>query len=252
MATKVDDIHSTLNGDLNIKIDEIHRLMTTFRELDSSPRLPPAYPESSYSRKSTSEQAVRPKRDEVKPLSVNTSKDSTSSYYTYSMEKISNSLDVHDDSNGLQGDNDSALRAESWYERPESWLTTLDTSREVKEEGTLPQYEKYRSPTSNRHSLPSPVSSTSVSRTHSDSSRKASQATLSMLPPAALSNEKIPTDKDSTEKIPVKDAKKDYDLLIPPESDLSFAMQLKVATTEAEQAQFEKDLFGNTAVLCEA
>jgi len=63
-----------------------------------------------------------------------------------------------------------------------------------------------------------------------------------MLPPALL----------PVEKIPVVEAKNDYNRLLSPESELSPVMQLKVNTTESEQNAFEKELFGDCAVLCEA
>jgi hypothetical protein len=257
MANKVDDIHTTLNGDLNVKIDEIHHLMMSMRAMEQTPRLTPESPES-LGKKSVSELSYRPKREEVRPVSFNTSRelprDSSLTYPPYSTENVSRGFDVHDALNGLQLDTDFRPRAESWSQRPESWLVSRDSGRDSNAYETLPEYQRYRSPVgyrSNRNSLPSPAEiSPTMYRTNSDASRTHSQGTLQLPPPT------LPV--ESTEKIPVSspkkeyDPKKDYEKLLSKDSELSPAMQWKITATEAEHLAFKRDLFNDSAVLCEA
>lgn len=246
MADKVDDMHNKLNGDLNLKIDEMHHLMLSMASIESSPRIWPTRSESiASSAGAPLEEAQRAHLNSLatsslKPpdRSTHTTKRVRSPEDTTELEEIKYASWPLAPKSSV-----GRSRTEPSLDRRESDLIPFGGCMSGFEEAP-PRYEKSRIglPISPRNSSgSSQYLGTDRDRRPSDISLPMTPGSPTMLPPPAL---EVDSESFATET-PVDH----FPLVTATETN---RMHGKTATTtESQHHAFEKAIFQDAAVLCE-
>ena len=245
VALQINDMHNRLNGDLDVKIDEIHLVMLSLQASmqQNSPMIWPSRTESIASRRSSSgSPELRPKRaptyssvSEVKERESLTSY--PSSRYPQTPQKTP---ELSDSEFSVQSPTSSsrASKQQSYNPRESS---ILPSEFQYRLRDAPPGYEKDRrvSNRSDGSALYSPRTSSRRSDLHF---RKSSLEPLSptMLPPAAMT-----PDSDPSRSRP-----ESYDHSADSRGSQSTVQPCHFATPE-EQERLERNIFTEAAVLCE-
>lgn len=238
MANKVDDIHSQLNGGLNVKIDEIHHLMLSMASIsvDSSPRLRPItsregsignrdFALGHFSRASTLAMEA-PEYSEPRnqyPLSPAQTPELKGGDFITDPEVVSRKQSY-------------TSRASPSQSQPSySGLISPGVDEE------LPEYDRYRpksvsscSPRNSR--IDSAFSPTNMARLPSEAGPSPSSPT--MLPPPAMGDDP-------------REVSTGYQYSTMPMAEPAPAMLSKSVTTASQQEEFQRSVFLDSALLCD-
>ena len=244
-------MHNKLNGDLDIKIDEMHHVMLSLKaSIDNSPMIWPRAPERSRTESAVS-QISPPVSPSIGP------KKGRGNGNTESSRSMSATLEIHtpQETPELSGSEFSAPSPPSRHRSPpidvrESLLIPLDFQFGE----MLPQYEerrKQRIPSKQDDGLHSPKSLGKQKDTGSTKvplggvkSPASPQIPHSsgMLPPPAIPPDTALSDYGTPNPPPKSLYQKNRD------SDLS---EVTGVATSQEQSAFERNLFTHSTVLCE-
>ncbi len=246
MADKVDDMHNKLNGDLNVKIDEMHHLMLSMASIESSPRVWPTRSESIAS--SAGAPLDELQRAQLNPLaspSLNPPDRSTN---------FTKHLRLPEETTEPEGSEFS-----SWPPQPKSsgGVSTIDSYLDPRESDLIPvggcmsgfeeappRYEK------SRQGLPmSPRNSSGSSQVlETDSQRRPSDISLPLTPGSPMMLP-LPAIEPDSEGSAVRHNSHDFFSVTATES--APVHLTKTMTTETQHKAFERAIFQDAAVLCE-
>ncbi|MCJ1417399.1 hypothetical protein MMC32_003743 [Xylographa parallela] len=245
VADQINEMHNRLNGDLDVKIDEIHLVILSLQASmqQSSPMIWPSRRESVVSRRSsTSSPVLKPRREPTYSLvpggKERESVDSySSSRYPQTPQKTP---ELSDSEFSVQSPPSSSRTSkQQGFDPRESTILPSEFQYQLRE--PPPGYEKDRrvSHKSEGGTLYSPRTSARHSDLHL---RKPSLEPLSptMLPPAAMTPESDPSCSRS----------ESYDYSGGSRGSQSTIEPIRFATVE-EQEELERSLFTEAAVLCE-
>ena len=245
VADQINEMHNRLNGDLDVKIDEIHLVILSLQASmqQSSPMIWPSRRESVVSRRSsTSSPVLKPRREPTYSLvpggKERESVDSySSSRYPQTPQKTP---ELSDSEFSVQSPPSSSRTSkQQGFDPRESTILPSEFQYQLRE--PPPGYEKDRrvSHKSEGGTLYSPRTSARHSDLHL---RKPSLEPLSptMLPPAAMTPESDPSCSRS----------ESYDYSGGSRGSQSTIEPIRFATVE-EQEELERSLSTEAAVLCE-
>ena len=245
VADQINEMHNRLNGDLDIKIDEIHLVMLSLQAgmQQGSPMIWPSNAESVGSRRSSSTSPVlRPRRALTQSL-VSEGKErgsvasNSSARYPHTPQKTP---ELSDSEFSIQSPPTSSRTSKQQdVDRRESTVLASDFQYQLRD--PPPGYEKDRR-VSHRSEGDKPYSSRISSRWSDLQFRKASPEPLSptMLPPAAMTPDSYPS----------RSRPDSYVYSGEPTGSQSTIQPIHFATIH-EQEELERSLFTEAAILCE-
>ncbi|MCJ1400113.1 hypothetical protein MMC11_003316 [Xylographa trunciseda] len=245
VADQINDMHSRFNGDLDVKIDEIHLVLLSLQAgmQQSSPMIWPSRTESIASRRSSScSPVLRPRRAPTySSVSEGKERGSVTSHSSYKYPQTPQKTpELSDSEFSVQSPPTSSRTSkQQGFERRESNVVPSEFQYRLRD--PPPGYEKDRRVS--HQSEGSTLFSARTSSRRSDSQfHKASPEPLSptMLPPAAMTPECNPTCSRS----------ESYDYSRHSRGSQSTVQPTHFATLE-EQEKLEQNLFTEAAVLCE-
>ncbi|SLM39530.1 hypothetical protein LPUS_10090 [Lasallia pustulata] len=238
MAEKVDDMYDKLNGDLNIKISEMHHLMLSLSSMEASPQIWASGSDSWISPGQSP--LIEPKKSRMNsthlPIMKPTREPSNSQY-----------CQTPEDTPELVG-------SECWSRSEQvKSMSSRDSDLDGRESGLIPleyqypirsiqepppQYERGRGSPGNSPRMTRPADINAARRPSNRSSGSMSPM-QTMLPPPAISTE-LDQPHSRTEN---------YSFMLTTAHPL--ATLEGTNTTASEQALFEKAIFDDSMILCE-
>ena len=242
----MNNMHDKFNGNLDVKINEMHHLMLSLRaSVESSPMIWPQRAQSLASQPMSPVLKTKEERRESHSLQGERFHQAIPEKppYSHSPQKTP---ELSDSEFSAHSPRSSGKFGEGYQiDRRESLLIPVENQYRLKD--APPQYERSRQPSNSsaslRHSPDAiPISPYSTYRRRSDRSPDIPPHSTNMLPLPALNLESA-----------VSNARQeDYDTLTSPRSPKSQTLDpSKASATISQQDLFKQQLFTNAAVLCE-
>lgn len=245
MAEKVDDMHNKLNGDLNVKISEMHHLMLSLSSMEASPQTWPSGSDACLSpgpspflepKKSRMVSVplpnMKPMREASTPYKLRTPEDTPE---LVGSEYVPRSEQVRSMS--------STSSRDSYLDRRESGLIPVEYQYSIRSfhDSPPPQYEQRNRGVSGHSPLGSRLEDNNAARRPSEWSNESMSPIQSMLPPPAISPEHD-APMLHTESYSIMPAL----ATAPPPAKLK-----RTNITASQQALFERFIFDDSVCLCE-
>lgn len=245
MADKVDDMHDKLNGDLNVKINEMHHLMLSMASADAAPRPWSSRSESVASSASAPlEELQRTQLNSLPAPNLKPPDRSSTDIKPQEMHKGAAVLEGHEFPipPPLVRSASACIGRDYHLDRPESALIPIGGCMSVGE--APPQYEKHR-----RGSHFSPRSSTGSSQAiETDAVRRPSDLP-SPISPGAPMMLPLPAIGSDMEEAAMRANSQDFSMVTATERAPTHLT--KTTTTEAQYMAFQKAIIDDAAVLCQ-
>ena len=239
MAEKVDDMYDKLNGDLNVKISEMHHLMLSLSSMEASPQIWASGSDSWISPGPSP--FIEPKKSRMNPTQLpimKPTREPSNPQYFQTPEDTPELVGSESWSRSEQVKSMSSMSSrDSYLDRRESGLIPLEYQYPIRStQEPPPQYERRQGSSGNSPRMTRPEDSNAARRPSNWSSGSMSPM-QTMLPPPAISIEQPHSRTESYSFMPTT---------APPPATLK-----RTGTTASEQALFEKAILDDSMILCE-
>lgn len=242
----MNNIHDKFNGNLDVKIDEMHHLMLSLRaSVESSPMIWPQITENMVSQTMSPTLGTKEERRESYPVQAEGSDQIRPEKLAYS-HSPQRTPELSDSEFSAYSPRSSDKFGEG-YQMYRRESLTIPVEYQYRFKDAPPQYDRSRQPSNAspnpRHSPDAiPISPYTTSRRRSDRSSNLSSPSPDMLPLPALN---LDSGLSNTPH-------GDYDTLASTRSQESHNLvPSQISATISQQESFKQQLFNNAAVLCE-